>query len=317
MCRRCRSIYSRYQMRKQSIINHTTIATMRSHKYISLNIGLLALGLSMVSCQKDLDTYQGENGMYFDTTYKGAETMSDTLDISWGMKNSSVTSQDIELTVKLLGNTAPYDRAFEIVIEEAPTYVSQYKPKDEDDANDDDDPDFEVEDTTVPTLNAVSGEDYIVAQTKYVIPAGEAKAIIPVTLLRREDLHLAKRSFKIRLIENDELKFLYSRALPEYNEEGEVVSRPMDYQRIIRMDESFPIPVWWYVRGEPYFGTFSQKKAALICDVMNIDRERWMNDELQPGYLRFCGNYMYKYLQENPHYEDDGTLMEMGPESIM
>lgn len=294
---------------------------MRSQKYIFLNIGILAVGISMASCQKDLDTYQGENGMYFDTTYKGAETMSDTIDISWGMKNSYITEQDIELTVKLIGNTAPYDRAFQIVIEEAPTYVSLYNPNDENDANDDsdeDDPGYEEEQpTVVPTLNAISGEDYVIAKTDYVIPAGEPKAIIPIKLLRREDLHLAKRSFKIRLIENNELKFLYSRSLPEYNAEGEVVGRPMDFQRIIRMDESFPIPTWWYVRGEPYFGTFSQKKAALICDVMKIDRERWMNDELQPGYLRFCGNYMYKYLQENPQYEDDGTLMEMGPESII
>ena len=295
---------------------------MKSQKYILFNIGILALGMAAVSCQKDLDTYQGEDGMYFDTTYKGAETMTDTIDISWGMKNSYITSQDIELVVKLIGNTAPYDRAFEIVIEEAPTYVSLYNPNEDDESNGDtdenDDPAYEEEPSTVvPTLDAISGEDYVIAKTNYVMAAGEAKAVIPITLLRRSDLHLAKRSFKIRLIENNELKFLYSRSLPEYNAEGEVVGRPMDFQRIIRMDESFPIPTWWYVRGEPYFGTFSQKKAALICDVMNIDRERWMNDELQPGYLRFCGNYMYKYLQENPQYEDDGTLMEMGPESII
>ena len=294
---------------------------MRSQ--ILLSLGVLTTGIAMVSCQKDLDTYEGENGIYFDTLYKGAETMSDTIDISWGMKNSNITSQDIELIVKLLGNTAPYDRVFDIVIEEAPTYVSLYHPKDEDDSSADEDSDDEsgIEEPEptpgVPTLNAVEGEDYMISKTTYVIPAGEAKAIIPVKLLRRSDLHLAKRSFKIRLIENDELKFLYSRSMPEYNAEGDIVGRPMDFQRILRMDESFPIPIWWYVRGEPYFGTFSQKKAALICDVMNIDRERWMNDELQPGYLRFCGNYMYKYLQENPQYEDDGTLMEMGPESKM
>ena len=319
MSRRYPSIYCLFPTLRLSITKLVINRIM--NKITQILAFVLAGGVtSLVSCQKELDTYGGESGMYFDTTYKGAETMSDTLEISWGMKNSSVTSQEITLVVKLFGHTADYDRAFEIVIEEAPTYVSLYKPEDEntgDDIDSKDEGEEGDEITVVPTLNAVSGVDYISPTTKFVIPAGEATASIPVTLLRRDDLHIAKRSFKVRLIENNELKFLYSRGLAEYDAEGEIKTRPMDYQRVIRMDESFPIPAWWYVRGEPYFGDFSQTKAALICDVMNIDRERWMNDELMPGYLRFCGNYMYQYLLENPHYEDDGTLMEMGPESIL
>lgn len=275
------------------------------------------------SCHKELDTYDGENGIYFDTEYNGAQTLSDTIDVSWGMKNSSVISQEIGLVVRLFGHTAPVDRAFEIVIEEAPTYVSQYKPSS---GNEDDDDDSVVitppeEDTTVPTEPAESGVDYVIGGTTFVIPAGAAQVTIPVSLMRRDDLHLCKRSFKVRLIENTSLKFLYSRSLPEYDAEGNLSWRPMDFQRVIRMDESFPMPTWWFVRGQPYFGDWSQKKAMLICDVMNIDRERWMADELQPGYLRFCGQYMQQYLNEqkalgNTIYEDDNeTEMEMGYQS--
>lgn len=275
------------------------------------------------SCHKELDTYDGENGIYFDTEYNGAQTLSDTIDVSWGMKNSSVISQEIGLVVRLFGHTAPVDRSFEIVIEEAPTYVSQYKPSS---GNENDDDDSVVitppeEDTTVPTEPAESGVDYVIGGTTFVIPAGAAQVTIPVSLMRRDDLHLCKRSFKVRLIENTSLKFLYSRSLPEYDAEGNLSWRPMDFQRVIRMDESFPMPTWWFVRGQPYFGDWSQKKAMLICDVMNIDRERWMADELQPGYLRFCGQYMQQYLNEqkalgNTIYEDDNeTEMEMGYQS--
>lgn len=289
-------------------------------------ISLAMLGVFAASCQKDLDTYEGENGMYFDTQYKGAATLSDTIDVAWGMKNSSVTSQEIGLVVKLFGNTAPFDRSFDIVIEEAPTFVSKYKPSngdDDDDDVDDDaatepdssDPDEPAVSTTIPTATAQPGEDYIISGTTFVIPAGEAEVTIPVTLMRRDDLHLAKRSFKVRLIENSNLKFLYSRAMPEYEEDGTLTWRPMDYQRVIRMDEAFPMPSWWYVLGEPYFGDFSQKKAMLICDVMNIDREQWIAGEVPVGRLRFCGQYMHNYLLENPQYEDDGTLMEMGYQS--
>ncbi|MDE6370018.1 MAG: hypothetical protein K2K92_00845 [Duncaniella sp.] len=288
-------------------------------------IALAAVGTFTAACQHDLDTYEGENGMYFSTTYDGAETLSDTIDVSWGMKNSSITSQEIHLTVKLFGHVSTVDRAFEIVVEKAPTYVPN-KPKDDDD----DDgsvvttpstPSVTLPGTTpevTPTVDAIEGVDYVVASTRFVMPAGQAEVDIPVTLIRHPDLPKARRSFKIRLIETPELKFIYTRSLPEYDEEGEVVNRPMDFQRVIRMDESFPIPSWWIHRGQPFFGDWSQTKAILICDVMNIDRERWMAPEaLQRGYLKFCGQYMYKYLQENPHYEDDGTLMELGPESEM
>ena len=60
------------------------------------------------------------------------------------------------------------------------------------------------------------------------------------------------------------------------------------------------------------------KKAILICDVLEIDRELWMKDivaGLTAGYVKFAGRYMQRWLNENPQYEDDGTLMVMGPES--
>ena len=80
----------------------------------------------------------------------------------------------------------------------------------------------------------------------------------------------------------------------------------------------FPIPTWWSYYGVQYFGTWSMKKAILICDVMEIDRELWMKDivtGLSAGYLKFAGRYMQRWLNENPQYEDDGSLMVMGPDS--
>ena len=288
----------------------------------------LAATLFITSCEKELDTYKGENGMYFDTFWKGAETFTDTIDVPWGMKNSSVYTKEIELVVKLFGNISSVDRPFEIVIEEAPTYVSQYKPS----AGDGEEVEEAVNpqpldvEPEIPTDKAEPGIDYVISGTTFVMPAGAAEVSIPITLMRRDDLHLCKRSFKVRLIENTSLKFLFSRSLPEYDVDGNLSWRPMDFQRIIRMDESFPIPTWWGIRGEPYFGEWSQKKAMLICDIMNIDRERWMADELQVGYLRFAGQYMQKYLDEqklagNTIYEDekdsngDPIEMVMGPES--
>lgn len=268
----------------------------------------VATMVSLASCEKDLDTYQGENGIYFDTRYNGAELMTDTIGVSWGMKPSAVNSQVINIPVRLFGNTAPVDRKFNIEI-----------------VNDPADPN-----------SAVEGVDFIMPQTEYSIPANEAEVIIPVTVLRRHDLHLGNRHITIKLIENPQLKFLYSRSVPIYEEEtpddpeseiedpadeestsDDTKYRPIDYQRVILMDEKFPIPVWWIMRGQPYFGNWSMTKASLICDVMGINREQWLEPAtLSAGYLKFCGRYMHNYLLENPHYEDDGSLMVMGEQSV-
>ena len=110
------------------------------------------------------------------------------------------------------------------------------------------------------------------------------------------------------------------------DEDGNVTSRDIDLQRVILMDESLPMPGWWSYRGEPYFGTYSQTKAVLICDVMNIDRKRWVDlNALSEGYLKFCGRYMQRWLNEqyeldpsNPLlYEDDGRRIEMGEKSLL
>lgn len=244
---------------------------------------------ALTGCEESLDTYSGENGIYFDIRYDGGEMLSDTIEVHWGLKNSNVTSQKLTLTVKLFGNTAPVDRKFKIAV-----------GADEGDEK-----------------AAEEGVDYITPPLECVIPAGMAEAPIEIELLRRHNLKSNPRRVKICLVESDELKFLYSRAVGVTDEEGKVSVRPLDFQRVLYMDETFPIPSWWEIRGEPYFGDWSMTKAALICDVMNIDREAWVAPgELSSGYLKFCGSFMHRWLQENPQIDEDGSQMVMGPESI-
>lgn len=251
-----------------------------------------------VACEQEMDTYDGEAGMYFDTRYKNAETLNDTVYVSWGMEASSVKQQEIQIKVKLFGKTAPFDRAFSVQVTT--------------DSGDD--------------MAAVEGTDFIMPPTDYVMKAGESETVIPVTLLRREDLHLKDRRFKISLIENDQLRFLFTRTGYLTDDEGNSTPYPLDLQRVILMDESLPMPGWWSYRGEPYFGAYSLTKAVLICDVMNIDRKRWVDlSALSEGYLKFCGRYMQRWLNEqyeiNPDdprlYEDDGSRIVMGEQSQM
>jgi hypothetical protein len=220
--------------------------------------------------------------MYFDVQ----QTSLDTLRVAWGLKDSEIKEQTVNLTVRLFGDVATYDRKFSIDI------IS--------DEND--------------SLRSVEGIDYVKFPTEYVIPANEAETKITVKVLRTDALMKQARRFTIRLNETPELQFLYSRT--QYIDS--VTSRMIDTQRVIYMNEAFPEPGWWYRYGRSIFGTWSATKSKVICDVMGIDREIWVGNLVEPftvGYIKFVGKYMHRWLQENPTKDEDGEWMQMGPDS--
>lgn len=254
-------------------------------------ISILLLSLACWSCEEKVDPYQGESGIYFDTQ----DIYTDTVRVAWGLKNSDVTQQDLKLKVCLFGDVADYDRSFRIQIV-APESDS---------------------------LQGAEGTDWLPFATEYAIPAGKAETYITITVLRRNDLESRPRRFAVKLEENAELKFLYSREVlldtAEWADGNQY--RQIDFQRVIYMNENFTRPNWWSQYGNSYFGTYSTKKMILICDVMGIDREVWIARVDQGGpsqnYLKFAGKYMQRWLNENPtedENEEDGW-MKMGSAS--
>ena len=66
---------------------------------------LLLLILSVfASCEKNLDVYKGECGIFFDTR----NTYSDTLVVHWGQLDSDVKEMEWWLRVNLIGDTKDY-----------------------------------------------------------------------------------------------------------------------------------------------------------------------------------------------------------------
>ncbi|MFR7811523.1 MAG: DUF4843 domain-containing protein [Butyricimonas faecihominis] len=140
---------------------------------------LLFFTAFLCACEKDLDTFEGKSGIYFDT--KGL--LGDTVVVSWGMKAGDVKTQEIALRVMLVGNVASYDRKFTVDV---------------------------VSDKT-DTIAAEEGVDFESFDKEYVILANGAYADINIMLKRREGLKLHSRRFTVRLNETPELSFMYSR----------------------------------------------------------------------------------------------------------
>ncbi len=247
---------------------------------------IIALLFLLVSCEETIESYNGESGIYFDT--KGMVT--DTIRVPWGLKSSDIKEQTIKLKVCLFGNTADHDRTFNVLVS-----TDQGNP-----------------------MAATENTDYKPIATQYVLPANAAEMEISIDLLRSQTLKTQPKCFTVSLVESPELKFLYTREISEMGEDSISHIRQLDYQRVILMNENFEKPAWWNVYGTGYFGTWSQTKAALICDVMGIDREVWMLSDgtgLTQGYLKFVGKYMYNWLQEHPTLDEDGNPMQMGTQS--
>lgn len=256
-------------------------------KHSIVILGATAIAVC-TACEKELDTYKGESGIYFDHTKDQNILRADTLPFPWGKVDGDIKEEVVNLQINLIGNVVDYDRSFEVSV------VSSDAPE-----------------------TAVEGIDYKPFNKSCVIRANEASTTLAITLLRTEALQTEKRILTVKLNETDELKFLYSR---EAVEEDDNI-RLIDLQRVIVMDETLPAPTWWYgSRIRNIFGDYSMKKAITICNVMDIDREQWLDNEFgdRTAYLQFVGQHMHRWLQEQdpPIYEEDGdTLMEMGPDS--
>ena len=260
-----------------------------------LIIAAIASGLFWSGCQKDLDTYQGESGIYFDHQEKETQNnlRADTLSFGWGQIDGDSLETKISLRINLIGDVADYDRKFQVLVTET-IIPEELKGKME---------------------AAVEGVDYRAFETECMIPAHEVSTNLDITLLRTEALQTESRALTIALQETEELKFLYSREITD----KENNRRRIDLQRVIVMNENLAKPDWWY-RHEAIFGEYSMKKSITICDVMGIDRTEWISNAYgnRTAYLIFIGQYMQRWLNEQnpPIYEEDGeTLMTMGPNS--
>ena len=100
------------------------------------------------ACEEKIDVYEGASGIYFDPT----EAVLDTIVVPWGLKNSDIKTQNMNLRVCLLGDVADYDRKFTIQV------IADKQD----------------------TLSAVEGEDFRLLQKEYATTGRNSGIGIPV-----------------------------------------------------------------------------------------------------------------------------------------
>lgn len=163
--------------------------------------------------------------------------------------------------------------------------------------------------------NAVEGVDFEPFAEQYVIKAGETTLVIPITMIRTEALQTEEKVIDMELQDNEYFKTYYDFGS---NDRTTWIKTNRLKQTLIFSEFMTQRPQQW----NPYvLGTFSPKKFKLICDIMGIEREKFLDASYMNYRTSYIGKYMKKYLADEKAagrtvYEEDGvTEMTMGPQA--
>ena len=256
-----------------------------------------SLLISMVSCEKELMDYQGENSIYFDVR-RGK----DFRDSSFWARQYYTHVNFIEivgdtftldLRVAISGPVTNYPRTFIVDV---------------------------VEDSTT----AVEGVNYDF-QREWVVPAGSHEARIKVNLYKQEDLEENPRTIMFRVQENENFttNLNFDKELPGRDNLLEDEKKYNSDPRFHTVELAFSIKKpedWW---GYDYpdskiemdvFGAFTAKKYLLMLDVMGYTESMFCEIIKSKDNAEVIGEIFARYLVQQfqkgePVLEKDGRLM--------
>lgn len=255
----------------------------------------IILILGTLGCENEPLLYQGEedntSGIYFYSvatfTPDGTPlSYRDSVIYSFQNDGLNITERIVNLPVRTLGNISNQDRTFKVKVDGG---------------------------------TAKEGVDYEKLADEYIIPAGKATGQVPIKLIRTTALQQKALTIDVRLVENENFKFL----LPVFLNIGN--NKEMDATRF-RVNFSEIITEFSYYTsfGTSYFGDWSVKKFKILNDLMGWTTNDWRvaggkNAAVALGKFAFAATRFKIYLEEQlnakkPIYEDDGkTLMQLGP----
>ena len=266
-------------------------------KRILYMLAFVWMGIGMISCEKDLMDYEGEEGVYFYVQWGAA----------WGdttvWANQSYTpvefvnvagnTHEVKVRIMATGRVKDYDRTFRLTVDK-------------------------------DTTTAVEGLNYETFPEEQVLKAGTTYTDVTIEVKRNENIQEEERVLGLRLLPTSDLSI----AIPEWKKisgmwssEGQQVFDASVHKII--MSDFIVKPKQWIggVYDQPgdtesgRWGVFTVKKYRLICDQFNLTYEDFQSEATMPGAKQaVIQEHMAKYLQElydnkTPVLEDDGRLM--------
>ena len=265
---------------------------MKRFAYI---LGIIS-SIFVSSCdEKEVITYSGKDGIYFDVRW-GADFRDP--DTQWGHQyytpvefgNMADRTYQASLRVTASGTIKEYDRPFTITIGKDST-------------------------------DAIEGEDYEPFPMDYVLKAGERYAYVNITFNRTERMRTDTVTLQVRLQPNEyfDCPFTNYADNPVYdNPETEYGYNPDATVHKVVLTDMMSQPTGWVGSATGgLFGAFSPTKWLLIMELTNTDVEDYnvpITQMLTIGaaYSEILARYLVEQAalgQEHAVLDEDGSMM--------
>jgi hypothetical protein len=208
-----------------------------------------AAGCLAAGCKEaELERWDSPASIYFAFATQGRALDNSTEGINMIRNGVDVADSLVGIPVSILGATVPYDRP------------------------------IAVESLYDQTTNATEGVDYQFVET--VIPANSTTGYVVVRLITTDNLHNAGDPglfMKLKLVANRHFNTDYTDILDASAPKDPVTGEDLLDPRVFSIryaNAKEQSPLWNAVGGakdmETYFGTWSNRKVLLMCDILNL-----------------------------------------------
>lgn len=252
------------------------------------------LGFSLLaSCEKDMDEYDGRDGLYFDVQYTNTSWFTNpemwahqiyTL-VRFTTMPEGVNEAQLKLKVNAVGPMCDYDRPFNVTV---------------------------VADST----NAIPDVEYKDLSTTCVVKAGETCGYVTVTVVRSDRMADENVQLQLALQPNEyfNLPYTYMDKIPgRYTELLTVYSTNMDPRIHNIFITDIMVRPKYFV---PAFGEFSREKMKLMLEVYpDASYNDYENRETMPTVREkmiaeaLASHLIASFKAGKPITDPDGTMM--------
>lgn len=234
---------------------------------------LITLSLLQTACKKDSgllynDVARIQFGPAISVYYSSSQNYADTVKSqTFVYLNNAVKMDTVFFDIYTMGDISDKDRSFALQQENVPG-----------------------------AFNAVAGTHYKALNDpemlkKYIIPAGQAHALVPIVLLRDESLKTQSATLKIVLSANENFQLGQAQLL---------------WRKVIFTDQLSQPSAWTASASTTYFGKYSAVKHRFMIDVT---QQKWDNDfinaliadtQFQHYWMGVVKSALVKYNNEHP-----------------
>lgn len=221
-----------------------------------------ALVLGLGACNETIQTYDGQQGVYFAMLQSGSSEDNPRYNAASSVPFAltlGATDSLFMLRVKIIGPVADYPRSFSYRVVDA-------------------------ESTAEP------GSDYTLPDTPCQVAAGEIYGYIPIHFYRQPSLDGQERTLTLELLPNEHFDLPLTSWLPVNG--TETVGTDIIRHTVTVSDKYVRLDGW----SDMFYGTYSDKKIKLICSVFGLTLADFQPDAMSYVEKKVLGQNFRRYL---------------------